>query len=121
MKKIYYSIREVAEETGIEAQVLRYWEKEFPMLRPRRGRSGNRLYRERDLRVVQAIKRLRQDEKYTLKGARERLREDPSLWRNLGGRQTRRRVGSGRRNLEEIVDELREMLGQLRNLVDGGR
>ena len=38
MNKIYYSIREVAEKTGIEPQVLRYWEKEFPMLQPRRAR-----------------------------------------------------------------------------------
>ncbi len=120
MKKIYYSIREVAEETGIEAQVLRYWEKEFPMLRPRRGRSGNRLYRERDLRVVLAIKHLRQDEKYTLKGARERLREDPSLWRDSAvGKPAA--ASSPPRELEEIVDELREMLGQLRNLVEGRR
>ena len=80
MNKIYYSIREVAEITGIEPQVLRYWEKEFSILKPRRGRSGNRLYRKRDLRVVLAIKRLRQDEKYTLQGARDRLKEDPSLW-----------------------------------------
>ena len=120
MKKIYYSIREVADETGIEPQVLRYWEKEFPMLRPRRGRSGNRLYRERDLRIVLAIKQLRQDEKYTLKGALERLKEDPSLWKVAT-------VGKGAaassppKDLKEIVDELREMLGQLKNLVDGER
>ena len=120
MKKIYYSIREVAEETGIEPQVLRYWEKEFPMLRPRRGGSGNRLYRERDLRVVLAIKRLRQDEQYTLKGALERLREDPALWRESAVGKAPA-AASPPEELEEIVDELREMLGQLRNLVDGGR
>lgn len=120
MKKIYYSIREVADETGIEPQVLRYWEKEFPMLRPRRGRSGNRLYRERDLRIVLAIKRLRQDEKYTLKGARERLREDPSLWRDSAVDKAAAAPGPPK-ELEEIVNELREMLGQLKSLVEGGR
>lgn len=120
MKKIYYSIREVAEETGIEPQVLRYWEKEFPMLRPRRGRSGNRLYRERDLRIVLAIKRLRQDEKYTLEGARERLREDPSLWRDSAVRKATA-ASSPPKEFEEIADELRELLGQLKILVDGGR
>ena len=120
MKKIYYSIREVADETGIEPQVLRYWEKEFPMLRPRRGRSGNRLYRERDLRIVLAIKRLRQDEKYTLKGALERLREDPSLWRDSAVDEAAAAPGPPQ-ELEEIVNELREMLGQLKSLVEGGR
>ncbi len=120
MKKIYYSIREAAEETGIEPQVLRYWEKEFPMLRPRRGRSGNRLYRARDLRIVLAIKRLRQDEKYTLKGALDRLREDPSLWSDPAvGKSAAASIPP--KELEEVMDELREMLGQLKNLVDGGR
>ncbi len=119
MNKIYFSIREVAEKTGIEPQVLRYWEKEFPMLRPRRGRSKNRLYRERDLRIVLAIKRLRQGEKYTLQGARDRLKEDPSLWRDLSIE-----AETSESNLppgpNEVVAEMREMLRELKNLVNGG-
>ena len=54
LKKIYYSIREVSEITGVEAHVLRFWEKEFPMLRPRRSRSGNRTYKDRDIEIVAA-------------------------------------------------------------------
>ena len=119
MNKIYFSIREVAEKTGIEPQVLRYWEKEFPMLRPRRARAGNRLYRERDIQIVLAIRRLRQDEKYTLQGARERLREEPSLWRDLSVEAET--AGPGQQpELEAVVKEMRGMLDELRRLVDGG-
>ncbi len=119
MNKIYFSIREVAEKTGIEPQVLRYWEKEFSMLRPRRGRSGSRLYRERDLRIVLAIKRLRQDEKYTLQGARDRLREEPSLWRDLSI-EKETVVPNQQPGPDSVVTEMREMLRELKILVDGG-
>lgn len=119
MNKIYYSIREVAEKTGIEPQVLRYWEKEFPMLRPRRARAGKRLYRERDIKIALAIRRLRQDEKYTLQGARERLREKPSLWRDLSVETET--AGAGQPpEPEEVLKEMRGMLDELRRLVDGG-
>ncbi len=119
MNKIYFSIREVAEKTDTEPQVLRYWEKEFSMLRPRRGRSGNRLYRERDLRIVLAIKRLRQDEKYTLQGARDRLKEEPSLWRDLSI-EKETAASNHPPGLDAVVAEMREMLRELKRLVAGG-
>ena len=77
-KKIYYSISEVSDITGIKPHILRFWEKDFPMLRPRKNRGGNRTYREREIRVVLAIKRLLYDEGYTIKGASNRLRQDRS-------------------------------------------
>ena len=76
--KIYYSISEVSEMTGIKSHILRFWEKDFPMLRPRKNRGGNRTYREREIRVVLAIKQLLHDEGYTIKGASNRLRQDRS-------------------------------------------
>jgi DNA-binding transcriptional MerR regulator len=78
-KKLYYSISEVAEITGVKPHILRFWEKDFSMLRPRKNRGGNRCYRERDIRVVLAIKRLLYEEKYTIKGASDQLRRDRSL------------------------------------------
>ena len=117
MNRIYHSIREVSEKTGIEPQVLRYWEREFPMLQPRRARAGKRLYRERDIKIILAIRRLRQDEKYTVRGARERLREDPSLWRDV--RVEAETTGPRQRSGSEAVrNELRRMLVELRRLVD---
>lgn len=77
--KLYYSISEVSEITGIKPHILRFWEKDFSMLRPRKNRAGNRSYRERDIRVVLAIRRLLYEDKYTIKGASDRLRQDRSL------------------------------------------
>ena len=73
LKKLYYSIREVTDLAGVEAHVLRFWEKEFTLLRPRRGRSGNRTYKERDIKIVLAIKDLLYNQKYTTQGAVEQL------------------------------------------------
>jgi DNA-binding transcriptional MerR regulator len=78
-RKIYYSISEVSEITDIKPHILRFWEKDFSMLRPRKNRAGNRSYRERDIRVVLAIKRLLYEDRYTIKGASDRLRQDRSL------------------------------------------
>lgn len=74
LKKIYYSIREVSEITGVEAHVLRFWEKEFPVLRPRRSRSGNRTYKDRDIEIVKEIRHLLWDQKFTIQGACEQLK-----------------------------------------------
>ena len=74
--KLYYSIAEVSALTGVEAHVLRYWETEFDVLRPRKNRSGHRIYTDADIAVVRRIARLMHAEKYTLEGARQRLAKD---------------------------------------------
>ena len=71
--KVYYSISEVCEQTGLEPHVLRYWESEFSQLRPKKNRAGNRAYREKDIRVIHDIKRLLYEEKFTIPGARKKL------------------------------------------------
>ena len=53
--KLYYSIREVAGYTGVKAHVLRYWEQEFPTLRPKKNRAGNRSYRPRDIQEIRPM------------------------------------------------------------------
>ncbi len=70
------NIAEVSELTGIKAHVLRYWETEFPQLKPEKTRGNQRLYKTRDVDLVLKIKRLLYDEKYTIAGARQRLDED---------------------------------------------
>ena len=72
-EKLYYRIGEVESITGIPAYVLRYWESEFKLLRPKKNPAGQRLYRRRDLELVQRIKTLLYDERLTLEGARKRL------------------------------------------------
>ncbi len=78
IKKLYYSISEVSELMGLEAHVLRYWETEFPQLRPRKNRAGNRTYTEADLALVQRIRHLLREERYTLEGARRAMERQDS-------------------------------------------
>src|SRR5258706_13735454 len=71
----YYRIGEVSRITEVRPFVLRYWEEEFPMLEPVKGRQGYRLYRQQDVDLVLKIKRLLYDEGFTIAGARRHLRD----------------------------------------------
>ncbi|MDZ7723463.1 MAG: MerR family transcriptional regulator [candidate division KSB1 bacterium] len=73
IKRLYYSITEVSEITGLKAYVLRYWETEFSELKPGKNRAGNRIYKKKDIQLIQLIKRLLYQEKYTIEGARQKL------------------------------------------------
>ncbi|MCK5707974.1 MAG: MerR family transcriptional regulator [Candidatus Aureabacteria bacterium] len=73
--KLYYSISEVSEITGLEAYTLRYWEKEFPKLKPKKSRKGQRTYTQKDIDTIMSIKQLLYDQKFTIKGAREKLKK----------------------------------------------
>lgn len=118
LKKIYYSIREVSEITGVEAHVLRFWEKEFPMLRPRRSRSGNRTYKDRDIEIVKEIRHLLWEQKFTIQGACEQLRKSRS-------KAEREEVTQPDLPFAEFssdeVKVLRETLIEIRDLVSGKR
>lgn len=72
-KKVYYSIGEVCDLTGLKPHVLRYWETQFSVLNPTKNRAGNRVYRQRDVEVVLLVKHLLYDEKYTIEGANQKL------------------------------------------------
>ncbi len=72
MEKAYYSINEVAEQFGVNASTLRYWEKEFSQLNPKRT-NGRRYYSSADIETVKQIQFLLNDQKLTISGAKERL------------------------------------------------
>ena len=67
--KLYYSISEVAELVSVKPHVLRYWETQFKMLRPRKNRAGNRSYRVKDVKMALRIRKLLYDEGFTIAGA----------------------------------------------------
>lgn len=71
--KLYYSISEVCALTGLEQHVLRYWESEFPQLRPKKNRSGNRAYRTKEIKIIRYIKYLLYEEMYTIPGAKKKM------------------------------------------------
>ena len=73
--KRYLRIGEVSRIIGVESYVLRYWESEFPQIRPNRADTNQRTYQKKDLEIIMEIKRLLYDEKLTIEGARQRLKQ----------------------------------------------
>src|SRR5512135_764791 len=73
IKKLYYSISEVSKITDLEQYVLRYWESEFEQLKPAKNRAGNRIYTNRDIKLILYIKKLLREERYTIEGAKQVL------------------------------------------------
>ena len=73
--KLYFKIGEVAEITGVKPYVLRYLESEFKMVNPSKSRSRQRLYRKSDVELIFRIKELLYEERYTINGARKKLKE----------------------------------------------
>jgi DNA-binding transcriptional MerR regulator len=71
IKKLYYSISEVSKITDLEQYVLRYWESEFEQLKPAKNRAGNRIYTNRDIKLILHIKKLLREERYTIEGAKQ--------------------------------------------------
>lgn len=74
-KKVYYSIGEVCDLTGLKPHVLRYWETQFNVLNPTKNRAGNRVYRSKEIEIILLVKRLLYQKKYTIEGANNRLVE----------------------------------------------
>jgi DNA-binding transcriptional MerR regulator len=104
-KKLYYKIGEVCEILGVEAYVLRYWETEFPSLRPRKSKGHQRLYRPRDIELLIHIRRLLYDEGFTIAGARRRLQAD------------RRRVDSGSPPAPEPAENISRVRRELESIL----
>jgi DNA-binding transcriptional MerR regulator len=116
--KLYFPIREVAALTGVAPYVLRFWEKEFPMLSPAKERSGHRRYRRKDIELVLEIKRLLYDQGFTIPGARTRLQKNalplfPSIVAE--GKQSK---SAGNSSPSAVLRSLRRELKEILNLLD---
>ncbi len=72
-KKLYYKIGEVCDIVGVEAYVLRYWEREFAALAPPKSKAGQRTYRPKDIELLLQIRKLLYEEGFTIAGARKQL------------------------------------------------
>ena len=103
--KLYYSISEVAEATGIKPYVLRFWEKEFGLLKPKKNRAGNRSYQQKDIDLINQIKHLLYDEGYAIEGAKSKLK---SLKRDDKGPQVAEKM-----RLQSLLVEIRKELSAL--------
>ncbi|HUG02227.1 MAG TPA: MerR family transcriptional regulator [Longimicrobiales bacterium] len=107
--KEYYSIGEVCEIVGLKPHVLRYWETQFGVLSPSKNRSGNRVFRRKEIQLVLLVKRLLYEEKYTIEGARQKLEQ---LRRGGDLPDARRRAIDG-----ELLTQLREELSDLERVL----
>ena len=78
VKKLYYSIGEISQKTGLKQYVLRYWETEFLHIKPSKNRAGNRVYKDSDYHNIQELKDLLYNKKFTIKGAKQYLKDKES-------------------------------------------
>jgi DNA-binding transcriptional MerR regulator len=122
-QKLYHTIGEVADLTGVKAHVLRYWESEFPSLRPGKDRTGARRYRRRDIEEVLAIRELLYEQGYRIAGARQVLQQRTgSGGGRSGGAQAAGQLALGfeqldrQQQLAEVRRELAEVLALVRGL-----
>ena len=109
--KLYRSISEVSEMVGVKPHVLRYWETQFSMLRPKKNRAGNRMFRPDEIKLLMQIKELLYQRRFTIAGARRRLLDDRKEAPSTGtaSSQADRKV-----ILHEVKSELKQLLGKLR-------
>ncbi len=108
--KLYFRIGEVSKLCDLPAYVLRFWESEFPQLKPHKGGTGQRLYRRRDVEMVFRIKSLLYDEGYTIPGARQVFKaelrhKEPQL--DLGIAEAA--LGASSKQLRKLQKDLRDL------------
>lgn len=76
IEKLYYSIGEVADMFEVNISLLRFWEKEFDILKPKKNKKGNRMFTTKDLNNLKIIYHLVKERGYTLEGAKKKLKEN---------------------------------------------
>jgi DNA-binding transcriptional MerR regulator len=109
----FYSIGEVCALTDLKPHVLRYWESQFRFLNPAKNRSGNRVYKSREVELIMLVKHLLYSEKFTIDGARQRIDQY---------RRTGELKASARKAFEsELAAEVRATIEDVMKVLDGQR
>ena len=114
--RLYYRIGEVSRITGLKPHVLRYWESEFKVIKPYKAGSLQRLYRKKDLEIIQKIKKLLYEEGFTIAGAKKKIRDIE----RAENQQTKLRLVERRpdRSDLELLDAIREELKGIRKMLE---
>jgi DNA-binding transcriptional MerR regulator len=107
----FYSIGEVCNLTELKPHVLRYWESQFRFLNPAKNRSGNRVYKGREVELIMLVKHLLYTEKFTIDGARQRIDQ----YRRTG----ELRVSARRAFEAETAQDLRANLEEIVGILEG--
>jgi DNA-binding transcriptional MerR regulator len=118
--KQFFKIGEVARITGVKPHVLRYWETEFSSIRPTKTKTGQRLYRRRDVQLLLLVKQLLYQERFTIAGANRRLRElrgEKEPEPPAAPEPAPAPADAGQ--LQVVMSRVRQELGELLALVEG--
>jgi DNA-binding transcriptional MerR regulator len=116
-KKLFYKIGEVCSLTDTQPYVLRFWESEFPQLAPKKTRTGQRVYRPRDIEMVLEIKKLLHEEGYTIAGARKKMGMDGSPADSVTGEPLEEQAPDTLALLE-VQEEVRSSLTEVLSIMD---
>jgi DNA-binding transcriptional MerR regulator len=111
--KLYFKIGEVAQMADVPTHVLRYWESEFPAIKPKRASSKQRLYRRQDVELILKIKVLLHDKGYTIAGARKLLQSGGTVPDN-----TQKEKKHLPKTVNSPLREIKEELIHLQNLLN---
>lgn len=131
--KIFYSISEVARHLGVNTSLIRFWEKEFPQLKPRKNSRGERLYTKKDIQLLERIYHLVKVEGFTLEGARRHLNNRSSSYNQAGVeglsegassppaathvqelRDIQERLQAAHERITQLQNRLRKVLGNIK-------
>ena len=105
IEKLYYSIREVAEIFNVAPSLIRFWESEFEIIKPKKNRKGNRQFTREDIDNVRTIYHLVKEKGFTLQGAKEMLKNDSQAVRD------KMDMIASLRKVRSFLAELRERMG----------
>uniref|UniRef100_A0A7C4AKF4 MerR family transcriptional regulator n=1 Tax=Thermodesulfovibrio aggregans TaxID=86166 RepID=A0A7C4AKF4_9BACT len=103
--KLFYKIGETSRIVGVEPYVLRFWETEFPFLKPKKTKTGQRLYTKKDIEIILLIKKMLYEDKYTIEGVRQKLNRIYNS--NYNSRLTKEDI------IEKVKYRLKEILRML--------
>src|SRR5438270_13913417 len=112
--KLYFRIGEVSRLCGLPSYVLRFWETEFPQLKPTKSGTGQRMYRRRDVENLLLVKKLLYEEGYTIAGARDKLKQDSKPKKAQSALPFAVPAAPNQGELKRVRHELRELLQMLR-------
>ena len=118
--KLYFKIGEVGELADVQTHVLRYWESEFSDIQPKRTNSGQRLYRQDDVRLILKIKDLLHNHGYTIAGARKFLESGESLPAESDAPITKESLPPPVRSCSNSLNAIKHELEELQNLLKKG-
>lgn len=104
INKIYYTMGEVSAMFDVNQSLLRYYEKEFDILQPKKNKKGNRFFTAEDVENIKVILHLIRDKKFTLEGAKEHMRQ------NINAAKDQQRIISSLENMKKFLLEVRDAL-----------